>query len=92
VSLFSSALRHCAGIREPGMLYLAPAEEGLLGAERAWIQGRENHTAHRWNSAGLQAAMAALSSARRGPRGGRTLYHTADTACVRSCVHERSAW
>lgn len=57
---FSSERRSCAGIREPGMLYLAPAE-GHRGAERASLQGCSAHTTDRCDFACLQAAMAVLS-------------------------------
>ena len=54
------------------MIYLAKAEESLLGAESEFVQARYNNAANRCYYACFQAAIAALSHASIGPPGGRS--------------------
>jgi uncharacterized protein (UPF0332 family) len=62
---------------EPGRIYLAKVEEGLLGAESEFAQGRYNNSANRCYYACFQAAIAALYDADIRPRSGASAWsHT----------------
>jgi uncharacterized protein (UPF0332 family) len=45
---------------EPAQIYLAKAEESVLGAENEFVHGRYNNTASRCYYACFQAAICAL--------------------------------
>ena len=57
---------------EPFQVYLAKAEESLLGAASELDQGRYNNSVNRAYYACFQAAIAALQHAGLGPRGGQS--------------------
>jgi uncharacterized protein (UPF0332 family) len=75
---------------ESRMLYLTKAEESLRGAESEYTQGRYNNTANRCYCACFQAAIAALSHAQIGPRGGPTWGHAfVQAAFVGQLINQR---
>jgi uncharacterized protein (UPF0332 family) len=75
---------------ESRMLYLTKAKESLRGAESESTQGRPNNTATRCYYACFQAAIAALSHAGIGPRGGLTWSHAfVQAAFVGQLINQR---
>ena len=78
---------------ESRMLYLTKAEESLRGAESEYTQGRYNNTANRCYYACFQAAIAALSHAQIGPRGGLTWGHAfVQAAFVGQLINQRQRY
>src|SRR2546422_5666511 len=75
-------------------VYLAKAEESLLGATSELAQGRYNNSVNRAYYACFQAAIAALQHASIGPRGGQSGWaHTyVQAEFVGRLIHQRKLY
>ncbi len=75
-------------------VYLAQAEESLLGAISELEQGRYNKSANRAYYACFQAAIAALLHARLALRGGQSAWGHAfvQAECVGRLIHQRQPY